>query len=322
MSALPTVARKTVTHIQDGSRYRDWYGLGTFLPVGSTVRRVFLDSAGAQLAEVIGEINGRRAEFDVDYAEVEVVPNGAGFYTYVTVDGEDGETMLCYGTVFRRELTFPDSPAQSSSTVVKQYEDSFQRPQGQLGGRWKKLVGQPMIFDNGDAPNTVGPNFNFFTSYFAYYYQPFNSDTVELAISATKKGNGKTIVTLCQTANASSYLYLGFNGGSNTAELGFGTGPDIGPVGFPTSVLQPQVTGLAVTVPGSNVLAKYILRYDDDTKKLSFYNEDKTVLIGEWEDSGNLVPHGRGARYFGIGGNAGLFDSGVQVAFIKAQGVV
>lgn len=325
------VARKTVTHIQSGSVYKDRFTLPFTPDPGSTVREIFVDSSGAQIQDdVIGSINGHYIEFRTPYDAVEQVPNGAGFYIYLNNGGDDpdGEDMLYYGTVFRRELVFPDNPALSTNTVVKMFEDSFQRPAGAVGGRWKVLVGQPVIFDNTewfggeDHPNTVGPNYNFFSRYFMYYYQAFNDDSVVLSVSATKKGNGKTIVTLCQNSQASSFLYIGFNGQTNKCELGFGTGPDIGSVGTPSSVLHPQVSNIALTVPGNDGYGTYKIRYDDVTKKLGMYNDDFTTTIGEWTDDDNEVPHGKGYRYFGLGGNSTLLDSGVQLAFIKAQGTV
>lgn len=327
--ALELVARKTVTHIQDGSRYRDRFHAGTTFPNDATVRQIFKDSAGADIVEIDGTIDGKFIVFDVPYDEVATVPNGAGFYTYVHYTDTDDDQMARYGSTFRRELTFPNSPAAATSTVVRQFEDSFQRPAGAVGGRWKVLVGAPVIFDNTtwfglgeDYVNTVGHNWTLFESYFCYYYQPFNSDTVEIAFSAAKKGGGITIVTLCQTSSASSYLYAGFNGSTNKVVLGYGTSPNIGPVLAPTAALQPQITPVDLTVPTLPDLGRYVLRYDDVTSELTLYNSDKTVEIAQWTDDDNLVPHGKGARYFGIGGNSGLLDSGVQLAEIRAQGVV
>jgi hypothetical protein len=317
---MPRVARKTVTRIQEKSVYKERWTLPHELPAGSTARQEFLDSAGALIAEVVGTISGRYILFEVPYVEVEQVPNGAGFYCFVHIDGEDpgDEHMAFYGSVFRRQLTFPHSPARSAATVVRKLRDDFQRPAGSLGGKWKTLVGRPRIFDNGSAANSVGPDYNFFSRYYTYYYQPFNSDTVDLAISAMDKGAGKTIVTICASATASSYLYLGWDSDDNTAELGFGTSPDIGSIISPSSALQPQITPVALNVPDSPNLGRYRLRYDDVTKELAFYNSDLTVKYASWVDEDDYVPHGRGYRYVGIGGNSSLFNSGVQVAFLEA----
>lgn len=319
------VARKTVTYVQQDSVYKERWTLPFEPPVGTTVRQIFLDSAGAQIQdEHVGVINGRYVEFRDPYDTVSEVPNGALFYTYLNWGGAnaDGEDMIFYGTVFRRQHVFPNNPAISTSTVVKLFEDTLQRPAGALGGRWKTLVGQPRIFDNAGAlPNTIGPNYAFFSRYFAYYYTPFNDDSVELSISALDKGPGKTVISLAQNSSASSYLYLGFDSSDNTVELGIGNSPDIGSLLSPSDALEPQITPVPLTVP-SDALATFKLRYDDTTKVLGFYNADMTTLICDWEDAGNVVPHGKGYRYFGVGGNSGLLNSGVQLAYIRAAGIV
>jgi hypothetical protein len=327
------VARKTVTHIQAGSVYKHRWTVPFDPPVGASVRIEFLVSDGSTVATVDGEFDGRYAKFYAPYSEVEVVPNGALFYVYMHIDGEpaEDEHMLYYGSVFRREHVFPNSPAIASDTVVRQFEDSFNRPAGAVGGRWKVLVGRPVIFDNAswwsgyDGPNTVGPQYTFLSRYFMYYYLPFNDDSVELSVSATDKGSGKTIITLCQNSTASSYLYVGFDSAADpeSIELGYGTGPDIGIIGGGYAALEPQVEDPGgIDIPGNNGMATFKIRYDDSTKKLGVYSDDYTTTFAEWVDTGNIVPHGRGYRYFGVGGNSGVLDSGVQIANLKAAGIV
>jgi hypothetical protein len=326
------VARKTVTHIQEGSVYKDRFTLPFEPAYGSTARIMFLVSDGSQVGEdLAGELDGKHISFRHPYASVEEVPNGALFYIYLHLAGEDAEDedMAFYGTVFRRQHVFPDSPAISSSTVVRSFEDTFQRPAGAVGGRWKVLVGRPRIFDNTewfglgeDHPNTVGTNWDLFSSFYMYYYQPFNDDSVALSLSATKKGGGKTLITLCGNSSATSYLYVGFDALADTVELGYGTGPNIGPWLAPTGVLEPQITPVALEVPGDDGLGTYKVRYDDVTKTLGIYSADLTTTIAEWTDEADVVPHGKGYRYFGMAGNSGILDSGIQLAYINAHGAV
>lgn len=314
----PLVARKSITTIQEGSTYKERFVLPKVLATGTTVRMLFKDSSGADITEITGSLNGHYIEFEQPYSAVEEVPNGAGFYVYLKrPDPSTDEDMARYGTVFRRQLSFPDSPATLAVNQPRRYEDTFQRPAGAVGGRWKVLVGQPRIFDNADPiPNTVGPNYAFYARYFMRYYVPFASDTVTLSISAIDKGSGKTVIALGASSDCSSYIYAMFNSasGSETLTLGIGHGPDIGVGGN----LEPQIAPVALVVP-DNDIATFKMRYDDVTGVLGFYNDDYTVEYASWEDSSNLAPHGKGYRYFGVGGEAGLFNSGVQVAYINAQ---
>ena len=322
------VARRTVTTIQQGSVYKERWTLSDEQPPGTTARQVWFDSAAGEICEIVGEVDGRVVTFQVPYADVDIVPNGAGFYTYIHLPDEpsEDEHMIRWGTTFRRELVFPNSPSFSPSTVVRQFEDTFQRPAGAVGARWKVLVGQPRIFDNTplfgpDGDNTVGPNWNFFSRYMMRYYQPFNGDDIELSVSLIDKGTGATVIPVCMNSDGSSYLYVGIREYDGTIELGFGTSPDIGVTVPDNGVLEPQITPVAFST-SSSVLTNYKLTYNDTTKRLSFWNSTKTTEIVHWVDDDEIVPHGRGYRYFGIGGNSTLFDSGVQVAYIKAQGTV
>src|SRR6478752_3093383 len=163
MPNAPLVARKTVTTIQEGSLYKERFTLTYDAPYGTLARMVFKDSAGADIVEIIALVNGYYVEFRESYDVVAEVPNGAGFYCYIQEPGSDDWEMVRYGTTFRRQLTFPNSPATATTTVVRQFEDSFQRPAGPVGGRWRTLVGRPKIYDNTewfglgpDHPNTVG----------------------------------------------------------------------------------------------------------------------------------------------------------------------
>lgn len=330
LTSVPMVARKSITTIQEGSVYKERYVMPVALPSGSTARQEFRDSSGASVGEITGTVDGSYVWFERPYTDVTAVPNGAGFYCYVHLptDAVGAEHMVRYGTVFRRQLSFPDSPATALQNLPRRYDDDFQRPAGAVGGRWAVLVGQPRIFDNTewftgiDHPNSVGPQYDFFDRYYMRYYVPFASDSVTLSLSATKKGNGFTFVTLCTSSTASSFLYAGFDAGANKVELGYGTGPDIGTWLGTRTVLQPQITPVNLTVPGNSGMGTYKLRYDDVTKVLGLYNDDYTAEYASWADAGNIVPHGKGYRYFGIGGNSTIFDSGVQVAYIKAQDAI
>lgn len=315
---------KTITTIQEGSAYKErWLapGAGDPWPEGSTARQEFLDSSGGLITEIVAEsVDARYINFRRPYADVTAVPNGAGFRCYLTDPADDvGEHLVRYGSVFRRQNFFPNSPAQMSSYEPKRFTDTFQRPPGALGGRWKNLLGQPRIFDNADPlPNSVGPNYNFFSRYFTRYYVPFEGDSIDLSISAIDKGSGQTLVAISCNSDGSSYLYLMFDSGNDTVQLGIGHGTDINTA----ANFEAQAGPTALVVPSADAPGNWKLRFDEATKEFALYNEDYTSKILTWTDLDDEVPHGKGYRYFALAGNSGLFDSGVQVSYVSAANIV
>jgi hypothetical protein len=320
-------ATKTITTIQEGSIYKERWVCNSSdpWPADSTARMEFLDSAGGVIAEVVAtSVDSHYINFRNTYEEVAAVPNGAGFRCYLTDPADLGEQMVRYGTVFRRQNFFPHSPAQLRTYEPKRFTDSFQRPPGALGGKWKNLLGRPKIFANTewfglgeDHPNTVGPEYNFFSRYFTRYYVPFNGDAIDLSISVADKGPGRTLVALSCNSDGSSYLYAQFNSASgNKVSLGFGHGVDIN-----TPVLEPKTASVDISIPALD-LANYKLRYDPATKEFAFYNDDYTTKYVSWVDVDDEVPHGKGYRYFAIAGNSDILNSGVQIGYISAADIV
>lgn len=322
-------ASKTITTIQEGSAYKERWVCNPSdpWPTGSTARQEFLDSSGAVVAELVAEsVDSHYIVFRNPYEDVAAVPNGAGFRCFITDPASEvGEEMVRYGTVFRRQLFFPHSPSQVSTFEPKRYSDTFQRPPGALGGKWKNLLGRPKIFANTewfglgeDHPNTVGPEFNFFSRYFTRYYVPFNGDSIDLSISVADKGSGNTVVALSCNSDGSSYLYAMFHSsGTNQVSLGIGHGTDI-TVG---ANMEQRVAPVNVTVPTKD-LVNFKMRYDEATKEFGFYNEDYTTKITSWVDLDDEVPHGKGYRYFAFAGSSTILDSGVQVGYISAANIV
>lgn len=316
---------KTITTIQEGGIYKERWtcpSVNDPFPEAATAQTIFKDSAGAEILRIDGDFQtpipgGYRHLVFLEQPEtMEPIPNGCAFE--VIVEDEDGPNYFKYGTVFRRQNFFPHSPAELAVYEPRRYTDTFQRPAGALGGRWRNLLGQPRIFDNsGSLPNSVGPNWNFFSRYFTRFYVPFNGDSIDLSISAIDKGSGKTLVGICCNSDGTSYLYLMFDSNANTARLGIGHGTDINT----TSNFEHQVGPVTIDVPNTSV-GNYKLRFDEATKEFAFYNSDYTVKHLTWIDEDDLVPHGKGYRYFCLAGNSGLFDSGVQVSYVSAANIV
>lgn len=199
---------------------------------------------------------------------------------------------------------------------MSEFSDSFQRPAGLVGKKWKVLVGNPLIYKN-NSYSSVAPNFALFSSYFIRYAKPFTSDSIDLGFTIIDRGLGAALVTVCSSSDASTYLYAFFDselGQGNRVTLGIGKNSDIN---SPSTVLSDKTTPITVTL-SSNTPTGFRLKYNNTTAKLSLHNSTSTVEYCAWTDSGNLAPNGRGFRYFGFGGRAGILNSGLQIAGVDA----
>jgi hypothetical protein len=190
------------------------------------------------------------------------------------------------------------------------------------------LLGRPRIFDNsGSLPNSIGPEFNFFSRYFTRYYVPFSGDSIELSLNVIDKGSGNTLIALSCNSDGTSYIYAAFDseglfdtivgGGPDKIHLGIGHGTDINNL----SNFEPQTAAVSYPV-SETAITNFKLRYDEATKEFGFYNDDYTTQYLSWVDSGDEVPHGKGYRYFAIAQNSSILDSGVQVSYISAANTV
>lgn len=318
------VARKTITTIQEGSLYEESWSApaGDPYPEGADCRIEFLDSSGALIGEPLtGTTEKYRVWFRSSYEDVQYVPNGAGFRVFVDDDGDD--KMIRYGTVFRRQLFFPNSPANPAAAAVpKRYTDTFQRPPGDIGGRWKNLRGRAVIRDHsGSLPNGVGANKAYFTRYMSRFYIPFTGDSITLSMNLLKVGRGKFAVMLSCNADGTSFRYVMFDtsGSNNKVRMGVGWGPDVGDSYGSADDLAERVTAVNHTVPSAGV-GNYKLRFDHQTRAMTLYNTDYTSTILSWTDDSGELPFGKGYRYFAIGGQADVVDNtGVEICGITAQ---
>lgn len=299
---------RPLTPLQHG--YSSW-------PADATVYTVFYASDSGEIATIYGDVTPAQITFDSPPEEVDIVPAGAQYETFL-IDDEGKTKQIRYGQVIRRQASFFHTPARDTGNRALQFRDDFYNRTGRVGPKWFVTNGRPTIFDHsGDTPNGVGPNFTFFSTAAMRFYAPLNTDSVIVSFNLLHNGAGDTAIILGSDAAMKSYLYVQFHdpgifeSGVDKIRMGVGHGP-IDPMVQKT----PEVNH---TVPDN---ANYKLRYDNDTKRLSLLTSDMLTEIIGWTDDTEEMPHGPGYRYFGANFQASIFDSGHQLTSISAQDAI
>lgn len=286
----------------------------TSWPSDGVAYTIFYDTAGGEIARIYGEVTTEMVTFDSPPEQVDIVPAGAPYETFL-IDDDGKPRMIRYGRVVRKQAQFFDSVARNTSTRALQFRDDFYKRTGRVGSKWFVTYGRPTIFAHtGGDPNGVGPHSTFFADAAMRYFAPLNSDSPILSFNLLHRGAGDTAIICCSDAAMKSYLYVQFRdpgifeGGVDKVRMGIGHGP-----------ISPMVQKVAevnhTVVDNTN----YKLRYDDLTKRLSLFNSDMTTEIIGFTDDNEELPHGPGYRYFGANFQASIFDTGHQLTSISAQ---
>jgi hypothetical protein len=279
-------------------------------PDNAEVYTVFYDSSGSTIATIDGAVTDSGITFDVDPEDVDMIPAGAGFETFL-VDGQGRPFKLRYGQVIRKEATFFTPLARSSKALALQFSDNFSTRTGLVGSRWEILDGRPTIFDNSDDedPNAVGPNGIFGSRAAMRFQSELNTDSWLMSVRLLNPGAGKTIIAGGCNATMTTGLFVQFESGtlSNYIHVGTGSGP---------YTMTDQIADVAHTVTNNTV---YKIRYDDDTKVFSVLNSDMSTTLASWEDEAGIVPKGQGYRHFAASWQASLTSSGIQLVSISVQ---
>ena len=279
-------------------------------PQESSAYTTFYASDGGVIATVWGEVTPQEIRFDASPGEVDGVPAGAQYETFL-IDGEGRPKQLRYGQVIRRQAQFFSTPARSTGNQALQFRDDFHNRKGLVGSKWFVTLGRPTIFDNSDDndPNGVGPHTVFGADAAMRYFAPLNTNSWLLSFNLLNPGAGKTGIVVGSNAAMTMYRYVMFESGiaNNKLHMGRGTGP---------INLTDQVPTVAHTVVDNT---NYKLRYDDATKRFGLWDSGLTTELIGWTDENEIMPSGPGYRYFGANWQSSLFSSGVQLTSISAQ---
>lgn len=275
------------------------------------VYTVFKNTSGAELARIdAAEVTLSTIKFLAQPDEVNDIPAGASFETFIETD--DGTFKIRYGIVFRHEAR-AFHPLTTTQVESRQFADTFQRTA--LGWRWEAVTGSKntaKIYDNSSdsLSNGVGPNTPLYKSRIAAirYYQPAASDSVRSQFTIVLPNewggnNGKLVHVVCADQNFSTGLGVVVDSVSDTTQLCRITSP--------TSVV---LLGSAFAgVPVSN--DSYTVLVNNLTNTTSIFKGASTApLVTPFVDSGHIIVHGPGYRYYGFMHFPTFTDTGPQAS--------
>jgi hypothetical protein len=276
-------------------------------PAGSDVYTVFTDTSGGELATIYGDVTADAISFQADLSEVDTIPHGANFETFL--DTDDGLVKIRYGKVIRREVEYPNAPPVQVSNIALNYTDTF--PTLGLRSNWKAVKGRTKVYDNTSSslPFGVSANAGLFVAQSAIRWDaPLNTDTVKSHVVLLNQGAGKCQVLICADQRFTTGLAVEFSSSPNYIRLGTVSGP---------TTMTYQRPALTHTVADLN---DYYITYDLVTKVLAVYQGTDLTPLDTWTDIGEVVPHGPGYRYAGFAFDTGfLFNPGVEVAGWQAK---
>jgi hypothetical protein len=263
-------------------------------PAG-TAQCVFYDNAGGTLATVDGTVAATGITFNAPPSVVDLIPAGANFEVFLTIDGDPYQ--IRYGKVIRREAQFAAQPA--SVTTPLAFTDSW--PTLGIRSTWVVVAGLVGVNDNSGVSLPNGVNAAAGGSAMRWY-KPLATDSSKVQVTALNRytyGNSthvKMRVILSANVAMTSFLGVEFEASAN----GAGAHTDLIHLITGSSPTSVTYQGTAI----SNVVAtgdSYTVQYDDPTKTLSVYKGTSTSPLGSWVDATNLIPHGPGYRYVGLG---------------------
>lgn len=279
-------------------------------PDNAIVHTIFYASDGSVIADVDGEVSPSGITFDVDPEEVDVIPAGAQYETFIE-DDQGRPHQIRYGQVVRKEATFFTPQARAARQEALQFSDNFSTRKGLVSSKWEILDGRPTIFDNSDDgdPNAAGPNGIFGSKAAMRFQKELNTDSFLMSVRLLNPGPGKTTIAGGCDATMTTGLFVQFESGlfTNKIHVGVGSGP---------YAMTDQIADVNHTVPNNSV---YKIRYDDDTKVFDVLNADMSAVLATWPDEDGIVPKGQGYRHFGISWQASLTSSGIQVVSISTK---
>lgn len=271
---------------------------------------VFTDTAGDTLATVDGMISANSVDFvGISHAITDAIPAGSNCEIFIT-DTEGNPYKIRYGRVVRREVTFPDAPANVTSYSPLAFSDNMQRTA--IGNNWVVITGSAELYVNTDAPYSLGATQQLLSNGTAAlrWYQPLATDSWQIDITTWAVDSligSHLLVVGSADINLTTGLVAHFTSVEDTVQLGSLAGPL-------------TATGQSAVV--ANTIASYdtyTLVFDDTTATLSVYKNGSDTALTSWTDTLGVVAHGPGYRYLALAWDNGPLTDGTQVSSWQAQ---
>lgn len=285
--------------------------VGAPWPTG-TASAVFYDTAGTTLATIDGTVAPTGITFTADPDVTDLIPAGANFEVFLTASGVTKQ--IRYGKVMRREASFFNSPAVTTTIQALQFTDTF--PTLGLRSSWKPVNGVTTVFDNSASslPNAIGARFELLANQISAvrWFAPLNSNSVRIKVNLLNQAGitatgAKTRVILCADQRFTSYLAVEFVETDHKIHFCKGTAPN---------TVTYQGSAITNTVADGD---EHTIYYDNAADTVYVYKGTDLTPLGSWNDSTHSIPHGPGHRYVGLAWDNTFLQQGILVSYFSAK---